>query len=64
MGRKRLVLFLFLLSISISYAQKKENSIETESLVIVKSFTQSLSDSFKIKSNPFISDSISNANLS
>ena len=61
MGRKRLVLFLFLLSISISYAQKKENSIETESIVIVKSFTPSLSDAFKIKSNPFISDSISNS---
>ena len=61
MGRKRLVLFLFLLSISISYAQKKENSIDTESIVIVKSFTPSLSDAFKIKSNPFISDSISNS---
>ena len=61
MGRKRLVLFLFLLSISISYAQKKENSIDTESIVIVKSYTPSLSDAFKIKSNPFISDSISNS---
>ena len=61
MGRKRLVLLLFLLSISISYAQKKENSIDTESIVIVKSFTPSLSDAFKIKSNPFISDSISNS---
>ena len=61
MGRKRLVLFLFLLSISISYTQKKENSIDTESIVIVKSFTPSLSDAFKIKSNPFISDSISNS---
>ena len=61
MGRKRLVLFLFLLSISISYAQKKENPIDTESIVIVKSFTPSLSDAFKIKSNPFISDSISNS---
>ena len=61
MGRKRLVLFLFLLSISISYPQKKENSIDTESIVIVKSFTPSLSDAFKIKSNPFISDSISNS---
>ena len=61
MGRKRLVLFLFLLSMSISYAQKKENSIDTESIVIVKSFTPSLSDAFKIKSNPFISDSISNS---
>ena len=61
MGRKRLVLFLFLLSISISYAQKKENSIDTQSIVIVKSFTPSLSDAFKIKSNPFISDSISNS---
>ena len=54
MGRKRLVLFLFLLSISISYTQKKENSIDTESIVIVKSFTPSLSDAFKIKSNPYI----------
>ena len=61
MHRKRLILFLFLLSISISYAQKKENSIDTESIVIVKSFTPSLSDAFKIKSNPFISDSISNS---
>ena len=61
MGRKRLILILFLLSISISYPQKKENSIDTESIVIVKSFTPSLSDAFKIKSNPFISDSISNS---
>ena len=61
MGRNRLILFLFLLSISISDAQKKGNSIETESVVIVKSFTPSLSDAFKIKSNPFISDSISNS---
>ena len=41
--------------------RKKENSIDTESIVIVKSFTPSLSDAFKIKSNPFISDSISNS---
>ena len=61
MGRKRLILILFLLSISISYPQKKENSIDTESIVIVKSYTPSLSDAFKIKSNPFISDSISNS---
>ncbi len=60
MGKKRLILFLSLLSISISYDQKKENYIDTESIVIVKSFTPSLSDAFKIKSNPFISDSISN----
>ena len=59
MVRNRLILFLFVLSISISDAQKKENSIETESIVIVKSFTPSLSDAFKIKSYPFISDSIS-----
>ena len=61
MGKKRLILFLSLLSISISYDQKKENYIDTESIVIVKSFTPSLSDAFKIKSNPFISDSISNS---
>ena len=61
MGRKTLILYLFLLSISISYAQKSENSIDTESIVIVKSFTPSLSDAFKIKSNPFISDSLSNS---
>ena len=61
MGKKRLILFLSLLSISISYDQKKENYIDTESIVIVKSFSPSLSDAFKIKSNPFISDSISNS---
>ena len=60
--RKYLVLlFLFLLSTSISDAQKNENFIETENVIIVKSFTPSLSDAFKIKSDPSISDSISNA---
>ena len=61
MHRKRLILFFFLFSISSSYAQKKKNSIETERIIIVKSFTPSLSDAFKIKSDPSISDSISNA---
>ena len=61
MDRNRLILFLFLLSTSISDAQKNENSIETENVIIVKSFTPSLSDAFKIKSDPSISDSISNA---
>ena len=61
MHRKRLILFFFLFSISSSYAQKKESSIETERIIIVKSFTPSLSDAFKIKSGPSISDSISNA---
>ena len=61
MHRKRLILFFFLFSISSSYAQKKESSIETERIIIVKSFTPSLSDAFKIKSDPSISDSISNA---
>ena len=60
MHRKRLILFFFLFSISSSYAQKKESSIETERIIIVKSFTPSLSDAFKIKSDPSISDSISN----
>ena len=61
MHRKRLILFFFLFSIYSSYAQKKESSIETERIIIVKSFTPSLSDAFKIKSDPSISDSISNA---
>ena len=61
MHRKRLILFFFLFSISSSYAQKKESSIDTERIIIVKSFTPSLSDAFKIKSDPSISDSISNA---
>ena len=61
MHRKTLILFFFLFSISSSYAQKKESSIETERIIIVKSFTPSLSDAFKIKSDPSISDSISNA---
>ena len=60
MDRNRLILFLFLLSTSISDAQKNENSIETENVIIVKSYTPSLSDAFKIKSDPSISDSISN----
>ena len=61
MHRKRLILCFFLFSISSSYAQKKESSIDTERVIIVKSFTPSLSDAFKIKSDPSISDSISNA---
>ena len=60
MDRNRLILFLFLLSTSISDAQKNENSIETENVIIVKSYTPSLLDAFKIKSDPSISDSISN----
>ena len=60
MDRNRLILFLFLLLTSISDAQKNENSIETENVIIVKSYTPSLSDAFKIKSDPSISDSISN----
>ena len=60
MNRDSLILFLFLLSISTSDAQKNESAIETEQILIVKSFTPSLSDAFKIKSDPPISDSISN----
>ena len=61
MNRDSLILFLFLLSISTSDAQKNESAIETQQILIVKSFTPSLSDAFKIKSDPSISDSISNA---
>ncbi len=61
MDRDSLLLFVFLLSISICDAQKDESAIETEQILIVKSFTPSLSDAFKIKSDPSISDSISNA---
>ena len=60
MNRDSLILFLFLLSISTSDAQKNESAIETEQILIVKSFTPSLSDAFKIKSDPPISESISN----
>ncbi len=53
---------LFILSIllsTLSVAQEKENEdLETERVVIVKAYTPTISDAFKIKSSPVLNDSV------
>jgi hypothetical protein len=53
MIKKIVILVIFSLLTSISYAQKKEKEkLETEEITVVKPYTPTISDAFKIKSEP------------
>lgn len=51
-------LLLFLCFSFSSLAQEKNDTIKTEKLIIIKQYSPTLNDAFKIKSKPSISDSI------
>ncbi len=57
---KKVLFFLLLVGANLGVtAQEKENeNIETEKVVIVKAYTPTISDAFKIKSTPVLNDSI------
>ena len=50
-------LCLIIFSIQNSFSQKKDENIGTEVVNVVKPYTPSISDAFKIKDNPIIDDS-------
>jgi len=53
-------LFLFLVVLNSVYAQTKNDTIKTEKLIIVKQYSPTLNDAFKVKSKPKVSDAILN----
>ncbi len=58
--RSRILLFISIGIISqLTIAQEKEEeTIDTERLVIVKAYTPTISDAFKVKSTPILNDSV------
>ncbi len=50
--------FIFSLDIIAQEKEKEEETIETEKLVIVKAYTPTISDAFKVKSTPILNDSV------
>jgi hypothetical protein len=55
--RKLLVTSLILLLTGFSYAQEtKPDTLKTEEIIVVKPYTPTISDAFKVKSNPVIED--------
>ncbi|WP_299246709.1 TonB-dependent receptor [uncultured Aquimarina sp.] len=58
--RSKIILFLLsILMVSNMLAQEKEEeTVETERVVIVKTYTPTISDAFKIKSTPILNDSV------
>ncbi|PKV49862.1 hypothetical protein ATE84_1900 [Aquimarina sp. MAR_2010_214] len=58
--RSRVLLFVPIFIIGLkSFAQEKENeTLETERVVIVKAYTPTISDAFKVKSTPVLNDSV------
>ncbi len=56
--RKLLITSLLLLITGFSYSQeKKPDTLKTEEIIVVKPYTPTISDAFKVKSNPVIEDS-------
>lgn len=55
LGRAGVGIFLFLLS-QLSYSQKKDENIGTEVVNVVKPYTPTISDAFKIKETPTLDD--------
>ncbi len=57
--QKIIILFyLVMLSFGVNAQEKKEETLDTERVVIVKAYTPTISDAFKIKSAPVLNDSI------
>ncbi len=51
-----------LMSLSV-FAQREKDTIKTEKLIIIKQYSPTLNDAFKIKSKPSVSDSIKNTQI-
>jgi hypothetical protein len=58
--RSRVLLFVPIFIIGVKgFTQEKENeTLETERVVIVKAYTPTISDAFKVKSTPVLNDSV------
>ena len=50
------IAFVFLFSISAAYSQKKDENIGTEVVNVVKPYTPTISDAFKVKETPALED--------
>ena len=58
MNEYRLLLLLLLFSLEISAQNKDKSKIDIQEVVIVKSYSPSLNEVFKIKTNPKVPDSV------
>jgi len=54
-----LLIFVFIFFSHQSFSQRKNDTLKTEKLIIIKQYSPTLNDAFKVKSKPSISDSIS-----
>ena len=58
MNEYRLLLLLLLFSLEISAQNKDKSKIDIQEVVIVKSYSPSLNEVLKIKTNPKVPDSV------
>lgn len=58
MKLKQFSVFLFLVLSYSLFAQRDNDTIKTEKLIIIKQYSPTLNDAFKVKSKPEVSDSI------
>ena len=58
MKLKQISVFLLLVLSCSLFAQRDNDTIKTEKLIIIKQYSPTLNDAFKVKSKPQISDSI------
>lgn len=52
----KIIISLLLLAFQCSFAQKKEENIGTEVVNVVKPYTPTISDAFKVKETPSLND--------
>jgi hypothetical protein len=55
--QNKIILGLFVATIQVSFAQKKGETIDTETVNVVKPYSPTISDAFKIKETPSLDDS-------
>ena len=53
---KKIILFLFLMALQFSFAQKKNENIGSEEVNVVKAYTPTISDASKIQESPVLDD--------
>lgn len=53
---KNIIVFVLLITFQFSFAQKKEENIGTEVVNVVKPYTPTISDAFKVKETPVLDD--------
>lgn len=58
---KLIVAVIALLAVQVSYAQEEESTIGTEVVNVVKAYTPTIRDAFKVKATPQLNDSITTA---